>query len=217
MQCNLSIRRPFWSRISSVLVLLCLAAPAAMGAPITYVFSGQASGTLGATPFTGAQTTVTGTADTANITTNGSDPCINLTGVVTIVIAGVGSATTTGANLIFSNHTSSVWGFENGTCASGLQDWLDVDDPAAATYGLVTSIGPSTGALDVRGGVATTAGTLQFSSPPLTFQATLGSGPPPPPPPASSTAIPTVSEWGLALLAFMLAGAGSLLLRKRDH
>jgi hypothetical protein len=215
MPCNLRMRRPFRSRISSVLVLLCFAAPAAMGAPITYVFSGPASGTLGATPFTGAQTTVTGTTDTANITTNGSDPCINLTGVVTINIAGVGSATTTGPNLMFSNHTTNVWGFENGTCASGLGDWLDVDDPAAGTYGLVTSIGPSTGTVDVRSGVATTAGTLQFSSPPLTFQATLGAGPPPPP--ASSTAIPTVSQWVLALLAFMLAGAGSLVLRKRDH
>lgn len=215
MKCNARIRSPFWSRISSVFVLLCLTAPAAMGAPITYVFSGPASGTLGATSFTGAQTTVTGTADTANITTSAGDPCINLTGAVTINIAGVGSATTTGPNLMFSNHTTNIWGFESGTCSIGLDDWLDVDDPAAGTYGLVTSIGPSTGAVDVRSGVATTAGTLQFTSPPLTFQATLGSGPPPPP--ASSTPIPTVSEWGLALLALMLAGAGPLVLRKRDH
>ena len=49
------------------MVMLCVLAPAAFGAPITYVFSGPATGTLGATPFTNAQVTVTGTADTANI------------------------------------------------------------------------------------------------------------------------------------------------------
>ncbi len=205
MNCNFGLRSRFWRGIASVVVPLCLAVPAAIGAPITYVFSGPASGTLGATVFTGAQTTVTGTADTLNITVNGGgDPCINLTSV-TINIAGVGSATTTGPNLMFDNQVGQVWGFENGTCGAGLPDWLDVDTPAAATYGLVTSIGPTTGALDVRSSVATTAGTLMFTAPPLTFQATLGLAPP-----AASVAVPTVSEWGLALLALMLAGAGIL-------
>ena len=209
MNCNLGLRRRFWRGIASVVVPLCLAVPAAIGAPITYVFSGPASGTLGVTVFSGAQTTVTGTADTVNITVNGGgDPCINLTSV-TINIAGVGSATTTGPNLLFDNQTNQIWGFENGTCAAGLADWLDVINPLAATYGLVTSIGPTTGALDVRSSVATTAGTLMFTAPPLTFQATLGIAPPP----AASVAVPTVSEWGLALLALMLAGAGSLAFR----
>ena len=213
MKCNLRLRRQFWSGVASVVVLLCLAAPAAIGAPITYVFSGPASGTLGATPFTNAQTTVTGTADTVNITVNGGgDPCINLTSV-TINITGVGSATTTGPNLMFDNPGNQIWGFENGTCASGAGDWLDVDNPLAATYGLVTAIGPTTGALDVRGSVATTAGTLFFTAPPLTFQATLGQAPPP----AAAAPIPTLSEWGLALLALMLAAAGLLVVRRRDH
>jgi len=215
MKCNLMIRGPFWGQIASALVLLCLATPAAMGAPITYVFSGPASGTLGATPFTGAQTTVTATADTANVVNNSGDPCINLTGVVTIVIAGVGSATTTGPNLMFDNQTSpiKVWGLENGTCSNGLNDWLDVIDPTAATYGLVTSVGPSTGTTTTPGGVATTAGTLQFTAPPLTFQATLGQAPPP----VASAPIPTLSEWVVALLALMLATAGLLVARRRDR
>src|SRR5260221_4717722 len=204
MKFDLRLRKRFWSGIAGVVVPMCLGVTAAMGAPITYVFSGPASGTLGATVFTGAQTTVTATADTVNITNNGFDPCIPLTGA-TITIAGVGSATTTGPILMFDNQSGQVWGFENGTCAAGLNDWLDVDDPAAAAYALVTSIGPSTGVNDLRGPVATTAGSLQFTSSPLTFQATLGAAPPP----VSAAGIPSVSEWGLALLALMLAGAGS--------
>jgi len=212
MNGSLRLCRRCWSGIASIVVLLCLGVPAAIGAPITYVFSGPASGTLGVTPFTGAQTTVTGTADTVNITVNGGgDPCINLTSV-TINITGVGSATTTGPNLLFDNQAGQIWGFENGTCGAGLPDWLDVDNPLAATYGLVTAIGPTTGALDVRSSVATTAGTLFFTAPPLTFQATLGQAPPPPP--AAAASIPTLSEWGLALLALMLGGAGVLVFRR---
>src|SRR5450631_2268610 len=173
MKSDLGLRGWLASGLASLLVLLCLAAPTAIGAPITYVFSGPASGTLGATAFTGAQTTVTATADTANVTVNaGSDPCINLTSV-TINIAGVGSATTTGPNVMFDNTGTQIWGFENGTCAVGLADWLDVSNPQAATYGLVTAIGPTTGVASLRNSVATTAGTLTFTAPPLTFQATL--------------------------------------------
>jgi hypothetical protein len=63
-----TLRRRFWRGIASV-ILFCLGAPSAIGTPITYVFSGSATGTLGAAPFTGAQVTVTGIADTVNITT----------------------------------------------------------------------------------------------------------------------------------------------------
>jgi hypothetical protein len=46
-------------------LLLCLAAPSAFAAPITYTFSGPVSGTLGATSFTNAQITVVATGDTS--------------------------------------------------------------------------------------------------------------------------------------------------------
>jgi hypothetical protein len=169
MRCTLALR--CWCAIAGA-VLWCVAAPAAVGAPITYVFSGPATGTLGATSFTGAQTTVTGTADTANITLVGANPCIDLTSV-SINIAGIGSMTPTGPNLAFSNPGTQIWGFENGTCAASQNDWLDVADAQAATYGLVTAIGPSTGSTSVRGSVATTLGSLMFTTAPTTFQATL--------------------------------------------
>ena len=113
MQCNLSIRRPFWSRISSVLVLLCVAAPAAMGAPTTYVFSCQASGTLCATTFTGAQTTVTGTAGISlNLPANpsitdtldGYDQTVNYSPVLGVIDASDSGA---GWNLQISATTFS--------------------------------------------------------------------------------------------------------------
>jgi hypothetical protein len=69
------------------------------------------------------------------------------------------------------------------------------------------------GAVDLRSSVATTGGTLIFTAEPLTFQATLGAGPPL----LSVAGIPSVSEWGLALLALMLGAAGFLVFRKRDY
>jgi hypothetical protein len=207
MKGNLRLRVRWWSGIASAVVLLCLAAPAAIAAPITFVFSGPATGTLGATPFTGAQVTVTGTADTANVTGragNPAVPCINLTSV-TVNIAGVGSATTTSPNYVFDNPASTVWGFTNGTCASPIGDYLDVTNPLAASYGLVTSIGPTSGVQAFAGGVNTTAGILTFTSVPLTFQAAL----------ATATPLPTLSQWGLLLLALALGAVAAFFLRRR--
>ena len=172
MRCSLALHKRLLGGIVGI-AFSCLAVSAAIGAPITYVFSGPATGTLEATPFTGAQTTVTGTADTANVTAVGISACINLTSV-SINIAGIGSMTATGLNLAFVNPSTQIWGFENGTCTAPLNDWLDVSDGQAATYGLVTSIGPTTGVTSLRGNVVTTMGSLIFSTAPTTFQATLG-------------------------------------------
>jgi IPTL-CTERM motif len=206
MKSDSTLRRRFVSG-GSLVVLLCLAAPVAIGAPISYVFSGPASGSLGATPFAGAQVTVTSTADTANVTTFGgfaAIPCINLTSV-TINITGVGSATTTGQNALFDNHTVQAWGMNSGPCVGGGGDWLDVTNALAATYGLVTSIGPTTGVQLTGGSVATTAGTLTFTAVPPTFQATLGVAAP----------VPTLSQWVLILLGVSLACMAVFILRRR--
>jgi hypothetical protein len=202
MKCDMRLRERFWSAIATV-VLLCVAVPAAIGAPITYVFSGPAAGTLGATPFSGQQVTVTATADTANIVVLAPGVfCVNLINAF-INIAGVGSATITGPSTMGDNQGSTTWGFVNGTCAAPTATWLANTDPLAATYALATSIGPATGLQQSGGSIATTSGTLTIVRVPLTFQATL------------STPVPTVSEWGLALLALMLGAAGFLVFRRR--
>ena len=201
------LRRRFWAGIAGF-VLFCLSALSAIGAPITYVFSGPATGTLGTTPFTDAQVTVTGTANTSNINTSEPNfPCINLTSV-TINITGIGTTTTTGPSFLFDDQLGSIWGFSNGTCASSDENWLDTRDPLAATYGLATAVGPSTGTQDFTSPVATAAGTLTFTTVPLTFTATLTT-------PAVAAPIPTLGLWELLLLAFILAGLGLYVVRGR--
>jgi len=190
------------------MVMLCVVAPAAFGAPVTYVFSGPATGTLGSTPFTNAQVTVTGTADTANIVhIDAVTPCVNLTGV-TIAIAGVGTTTATGPNFLFDFQAGPGWGFENGTCTVLGQTWLGVDNGQAATYGLATSIGPTTGTQDFANSTPTAAGSLTFTSVPLTFQATLGQV-------AQIAPVPTLSQLALLVLGLMLTALAAYVLRGR--
>jgi len=209
MKGYLGLQRRLWSEIAGV-VLLCLAVPAAIGAPITYVFSGPATGTLGATPFTGAQVTVTATADTVNITDfegNPAFPCIPLKSV-TFNITGIGSATATGANKFAENPSLPAWGLLTGICSVGTGDWLNQSNALAATYGLITSLGPTTGTQFLGGSVPTTSGTLTFTAVPLTFQATLGQA-------ATISTIPTLSQWALLLLGLVLTATALFFLRRK--
>ncbi len=204
MKCTLTLQKRLWAGITSV-VLFCFGAPYAIGTPITVVFSGPATGTLGATPFTGAQLTATGIGDTADITLPLPNvPCINLKSV-SINIAGIGSAAATGPNLVFDNQTVSVWGLTNGICAAPAGDWLDEGNPQAATYGLTTSIGPTTGTAGLVGSVNTTAGVLHLTAGPATFQATLGQ--------TQAAPIPTLSPWTLLLLGLVLTAVAAFFLR----
>ena len=196
MKGRLGLGARCWRGTAGV-VLMCLAVPAAVGAPITYVFSGPASGTLGATPFAGAQVTVTANADTAGIGPQGPGVfCVDSSGM-TITIAGLGTSTTTAANYVFVNQAASVWGYTNGTCAAPIGDWLDVANGLAATYGLATAIGPTTGVQGFAGSVSTTNGVLTFTAPPVTFQAI----------PATFAAIPTLSPWAVLMLVVLIAAA----------
>jgi hypothetical protein len=206
MQDTSPLCRRFWSGLAGI-VVMGFAVPAAFAIPITYVFSGPATGTLGATPFTGAQVTVTATADTVNITSfmgNPGLPCIDLT-AVTINVAGIGSATATGGNKFVENKGIAAWGLLTGDCTVAAGDWLDQNNPLAAGYNLTTSLGPTTGTQFAGGSVPTTSGTLTFTAVPLTFQATLGQVGP----------IPTLSQWVLLLLGSVLAAVGIFFLRGR--
>ncbi|MBS0321577.1 MAG: hypothetical protein JSR18_13615 [Proteobacteria bacterium] len=196
------------------LVALAIAiacAGTAGAAVITYTFSGTASGTLGSTPFTNAAFTASAQADsTAAVVTSPGTYCNN-TGPVTITIAGVGTTTTTGANLLFSNQSGPVWGFENGTCAAFNVDWLDVQDPNAATYNLDTAVGPSTGVPTYAGSILTAAGTLTLTTAPATFTAVLGG----PTPPVATTPVPALGAPALAGLGILLCAAGAWWSRQR--
>jgi hypothetical protein len=182
----------------------------ALAAPITYTFSGTASGTLDGVPFTDAAFTATASGDTANIVQASPGTYCNDLGTVTITIGGVGTVTTTGPNLVFSNTGNEVWGFENGTCAASVTDWLDVNDPASAAYHLDVAIGPSTGTSDGGSTVATSGGDLDLASVPLTFTAVGGAAPLP-----AAVATPALDARMLGVLILLVAIAAWRFGRRR--
>lgn len=181
-------------------VFLCLVVPAAIGSPITYVFSGPASGTLAGTAFTDAQVTITATADTANIIAFGgvtTQPCIPLASV-SINIAGVGSATPTGPSALIADQTSAYWHLGTGTCSSAIFYWFNQGNPLAASYGLNTSLGPTTATQGDGTGelIPTTLGPLAFTTAPLVFEAILGNTTDQ----SDLWYIPAESGWGMQLV-----------------
>jgi hypothetical protein len=156
-------------------LLLCLAAPAAFAAPITYTLSGPVSGTLGATPFTNAQITIVATGDTSTADCGAPIFCNTLSSV-TFTINGVGSGTVTDGLSIFDGTTGAL-GLERTT--GGLVDWIDHDAVQFQTFNLATSLGPITVVPRTpQGAVATTAGSLNLTSGPTTFQSVVTGGGP---------------------------------------
>ena len=160
MRFALARHKRFWNGLAGI-ALTFLAVPAAIAIPITYVFSGPATGTLGTTTFTDAQVTVTATADTANITTfdeiHPGDLCMPLTSVA-IDIAGIGSTTATGPNVFAECQECPIWGLVNGNCYKIGTDCLVQSNHFSATYGLITSLGPTTGVQFAAGSIPTTSG-----------------------------------------------------------
>jgi hypothetical protein len=136
-----------------VLALLVAAfAGSASAVPITYVFTGTATGTLGGieggTSFQGALLTVTATGDTNNVTFDSETGTYNNNTLsTTITIAGVGTMTVTPGegnyDYVFDNQGSQkigygVTGLQQGFCC----DIIQFVNTAYQTYGLTTSIGP---------------------------------------------------------------------------
>jgi hypothetical protein len=122
----------------------------ASATPITYTFSGTASGTLDATSFTNALLTVTATGDTSAVFAN----CFGNPGIfcfnpspATIRIAGIGSMTVTGPTYIFDNNNSGVAGFGDLTLVNCC-DVIQISDPSFLSYNLRSSIGPIVNASD---------------------------------------------------------------------
>ena len=185
-----------------VMALIGFAALVEAG-PITYVESGSASGTIGGSTFTNAMVQVTVSGDTANVVPIfGGLAFANVSSATTVTIAGIGTATVTDPNAIYSIPTpvSVDTGFPVlpyviiGTLDSppGLESFTGIGaqgDNALLGYGLTTAIGPITGS---PGGIGyptgllihTTLGNLSFTaniSPTAqgTFTATLGQVPEP--------------------------------------
>jgi hypothetical protein len=155
--------------------------------PITYTFTGTASGVAGATSFTDSPFTISLFADTANViqifdipgdtvfSVNASSSSINIGGV------GVGNILTD--LRFFVNQPSNTVGIAIANDGGDLFDIGLHHDPAlaaVATYDLTTSLGPLTvtnpaSIADFFGDVQTTFGTVWMggSSFPVTFTATV--------------------------------------------
>lgn len=177
----------FFSLIAGILALTANA----QAALITYEISGVASGQIGATTFSNAAVELTGTGDTANITSfagsgnlNGATIFANPFSTFTVTIGGVGTATVTDQSVFWAipapaGHTSSVLiGREDLPNGVPVVDSITglglVSSNALAGYTGSTAIGPITDSGGIGfpacGGtgqdpcVATTLGFLSFSS-----------------------------------------------------
>jgi hypothetical protein len=168
-----------------VVALLGFAAVVEAG-PIVYVESGTASGMIGGSSFTNALVRVTASGDTVNVVSliDGSlTYYANLSSLTTVTIAGIGTATVTDPNAIYSIPTPVDIDPKNGfpvlpyvvigtlDSPPGLDSFTGIGaqgDNALLGYDLTTAIGPITGS---PGGVGyptflfvhTTLGNLSFS------------------------------------------------------
>jgi hypothetical protein len=141
---------------------LTLGAANAQAQPLTFLFTGNATGSLNGTPFSDAAFTVTTTGDPADITTpfGPTVPRIeNLVGFGTL--AGTGNFTFTNPIFVFVNQTDPGVGFDTG----GGQEIAFGPMPGLSTYGLNGPFGPSGGnAYFVQfTNVSTSAGSLTIT------------------------------------------------------
>lgn len=145
-------------------ILLIFCTGSAFAGPITYTESATGSGMLGNSSFTDALITLSFTGNTANVTCD-TGLCINDAGpgVVSLTVAGLGTATFLDDVLVFDNQGVAVAGFLDATVAL---DILDTHNPAFATYDLTTAIGPLTGSSIINSGTDffTTDGTFVINS-----------------------------------------------------
>jgi hypothetical protein len=148
-------------------------------APITYIFTGTASGTVGSVPFTDAAYTITVQGDTAAITYIASATEYDmLATTVTMTIAGVGTATVTDSVSIFASKV----GTEGRLGISHNGPMLILSDAVFITYALAAPLGPIgpfiTTLYDRFKNLQSNLGPITMSSTSwVTFQAVLG-GPP---------------------------------------
>jgi hypothetical protein len=159
-------------------------AAAALAAPVTYTFSGAASGSADGAPFSSVGFSITVQADTDDVIP------IDLSGLgfpdiifaiqsasSSIDLGRLGSGSFTDETIVFVNHTQSALGFSKGLLtdvASG-SDLISLADSAFASYDLGSSNGPIVTPVRLLSfaSVPTTLGPITFSalSGPLMFSA----------------------------------------------
>lgn len=182
---------------AATLLVVLSGAVAAAAAPITYIYTGTGSGSIGGTPFTDAAFTITGMADTDDLASCGGG-CQEINHTATnVTIDGIGTFTI----------TSPLRTFLNGTPGLSRQD-----PPGGDLYSLYGGDFAGWDLVSNWGPLNTTGSILQWASPqvntsggvlvftdngttPGTFQAVLGQ---------AAEAIPTLSQWGTVLLACLL-------------
>ena len=191
---------------SLALVATLGCAAVAQAAPITYLFTGLASGTFlspnstaGAVGFTDQALIVTITTDTANIDGSrygATTPATNALVSGAISVATLGNGTFNSPLYVFNNQTSQAVGFGDETHF----DLINVSNNAAGLdfYDLKSSFGPMGGSPFIAqfSNVALSFGTLSLSSlQNATFQAITGN------------TVPEPQTLALALVALGLMGA----------
>jgi hypothetical protein len=150
-----------------VFVVLGLSRPAA-AEPITYLYEGTGSGTIGSSAFSNASFTITALANTDNIAlwAEGGNVIQNTHSSANILIAGQGSFT-----ILTPSHTwssNAVGGFTSAGLGQALSaNWVTLDEPSLFGYDLATPIGPILETFPLHVGqfeeVATTGGLLRFA------------------------------------------------------
>jgi hypothetical protein len=143
--------------------------------PATYTFSGNATGTIGGTAFSGPFT-ATFSGDTSNVDMT-NPPFYRLNNVGGTFTEGAITATFVPTVTLVSNASLDLINFYNATFDNG----LGYEDPSLAGYMLTTSFGPVTGANDNStfnssgDGFLTSDGLLEFTGETgLTFSARVG-------------------------------------------
>jgi hypothetical protein len=148
---------------------------------ITYTETATGSGSLGTHNFTDAMVTITGTGDTANITSPFSGTFELSITTVKVTVAGIGTATFTDSVEVADTQHASIAGFIDITHP---RDILGTNNSIFATYDLKTAIGPVSGPADASGvGIdfPTTLGNFVLTS--VENDTPLSRRPPPPPNP----------------------------------
>jgi uncharacterized protein (TIGR03437 family) len=116
---------------------------AAVASPITYTFSGTATGTAGTTSFTNAAFSVAVTANTGSVANNGSSFYQRvLPGVATIYVAGIGAGSfSTAINIFADNGFGGRVSFNTGSPLITVMDQA-LSSSVLLGYDLATPIGP---------------------------------------------------------------------------
>ncbi|MEZ5356284.1 MAG: hypothetical protein R2762_26920 [Bryobacteraceae bacterium] len=124
------------ARVLSTIAAAMFSAALSQAAPITYIFTGTASGELAGTPFSNVLLTVTAPGDTsAIISFNGA--FFNTVPVASVNIPGLGSFNFLGSAYVFDHPGNGVVGFGIGG------DIIQHYDNPYLTYDLASAFGPN--------------------------------------------------------------------------